>query len=141
MPPTLFALLSFPMTRLAYALFPLPIANGIIAGAFAFYVLYECVPYLFILRWRLNACHSLMHYALHHTQLPKYLKGMKVYHMAHHFKNAEWVLIPFAAEASSSIPQPRLRRHLKALGLGPRHRACALPCTSIEGANIGAVPL
>ncbi|KAJ3798932.1 oxidoreductase [Lentinula aff. detonsa] len=70
MPPPLFAMLEWPMTRLAYKIFPLPIANGIISGAFAFYVLYDC-----------------MHYALHHTQLPAYMKEMKKYHLAHHYKN------------------------------------------------------
>ncbi|KAJ3794006.1 hypothetical protein GGU11DRAFT_847285 [Lentinula aff. detonsa] len=50
--------------------FPLPIANSIISGAFTFYVLYDC-----------------MHYALHHTRLPAYLKEMKKYHLAHHYKN------------------------------------------------------
>jgi len=72
MPPTLFGALQFPFTRLAYALFPPWMANGIIAGAFAFYMLYDC-----------------MHYALHHTKMPQYMKEMKIYHMAHHFKNYE----------------------------------------------------
>jgi 4-hydroxysphinganine ceramide fatty acyl 2-hydroxylase len=36
MPPPLFFFLSFPMTRLAYLIFPVPIANAIIAGAFTF---------------------------------------------------------------------------------------------------------
>jgi hypothetical protein len=36
MPPTLFFTLSFPMTRLAYLIFPVNMANGIIAGAFTF---------------------------------------------------------------------------------------------------------
>ncbi|KAJ3825197.1 hypothetical protein EV361DRAFT_891207 [Lentinula raphanica] len=70
MPPPLFAMLEWPMTRLAYKIFPLPVANGIISGAFTFYVLYDC-----------------MHYALHHSQLPAYLKEMKKYHLAHHYKN------------------------------------------------------
>ncbi|KAF5345306.1 hypothetical protein D9758_008456 [Tetrapyrgos nigripes] len=72
MPPTLFAALEWPFTRLAYILFPTAIANGIISGSFAFYVLYDC-----------------MHYALHHTQLPTYLKEMKKYHLGHHYKNYE----------------------------------------------------
>ncbi|KAL5514214.1 hypothetical protein ACEPAG_2302 [Sanghuangporus baumii] len=72
MPPILFSALSFPFTRLAYFLFPVPIANGIIAGAFYFYVLYDC-----------------MHYALHHTSLPAYMREMKKYHLAHHYKNYE----------------------------------------------------
>lgn len=36
MPPLLFAALSIPFTRLAYALFPAPMANGVIAGAYMF---------------------------------------------------------------------------------------------------------
>src|ERR1700761_360147 len=36
MPPTLFFLLSFPVTRLAHALFPASFANGAISGAFVF---------------------------------------------------------------------------------------------------------
>ncbi|KAG8966717.1 fatty acid alpha-hydroxylase, partial [Tulasnella sp. 427] len=72
MPPVLFFTLSFPFTRLAYILFPTAMANGIIAGSFAFYVLYDC-----------------MHYALHHTKLPQYLADMKKYHLAHHYKNFE----------------------------------------------------
>ncbi|CCA71829.1 related to fatty acid hydroxylase [Serendipita indica DSM 11827] len=70
MPPVLFFVLSFPMTRLAYLLFPVHMANGIISGSFAFYVLYDC-----------------MHYALHHTKLPEYMREMKKYHLAHHYKN------------------------------------------------------
>ena len=53
MPPTLFTALQFPFTQLAYAVFPLFVANGVIAGAFFFYVGYDSV-----------------HYALHHTKLP-----------------------------------------------------------------------
>jgi 4-hydroxysphinganine ceramide fatty acyl 2-hydroxylase len=36
MPPTLFFLLSFPVTRLAHALFPPAFTNGAISGAFVF---------------------------------------------------------------------------------------------------------
>ncbi|ESK96363.1 inositolphosphorylceramide-b c-26 hydroxylase [Moniliophthora roreri MCA 2997] len=72
MPPLLFTVLEWPFTRLAYILFPVAVANGIISGAFLFYVLYDC-----------------MHYALHHTQLPAYLKEMKKYHLGHHYKNYE----------------------------------------------------
>jgi len=72
MPPTLFAALSIPFTRLAYTLFPSAMANGIISGSYTFYVLYDC-----------------MHYALHHTSLPTYMREMKKYHLAHHYKNFE----------------------------------------------------
>lgn len=72
MPPILFGTLQAPFTQLAYKVFPTPIANGIISGSFAFYVLYDC-----------------MHYALHHTMLPSYMREMKRYHLAHHYKNFE----------------------------------------------------
>jgi hypothetical protein len=36
MPPVMFGILQAPFTRLAYILFPTPVANGIIAGSFAF---------------------------------------------------------------------------------------------------------
>ncbi|EJT47705.1 oxidoreductase [Trichosporon asahii var. asahii CBS 8904] len=72
MPPLLFFVLETPFTKLAHLIFPKAIANGIIAGAFAFYILYDCC-----------------HYALHHTRLPQYLAELKRYHLAHHYKNYE----------------------------------------------------
>lgn len=72
MPPILFATLQHPFTTLGYAIFPRWCANGIISGAFAFYVIYDT-----------------MHYALHHSKLPTYLKKMKVFHLEHHFRNYE----------------------------------------------------
>ena len=72
MPPLLFTVLSLPFTRLAYSLFPAAVANGIISGAFFMYVGYDT-----------------MHYALHHTKLPAYIKEMKKYHLEHHYKNYE----------------------------------------------------
>ncbi|KAK7046644.1 ceramide very long chain fatty acid hydroxylase [Favolaschia claudopus] len=72
MPPVLFGALQAPFTALAHKIFPTAVANGIISGAFAFYILYDC-----------------MHYALHHTQLPAYLREQKRYHLAHHYKNFE----------------------------------------------------
>ncbi|PWZ03739.1 Inositolphosphorylceramide-B hydroxylase [Testicularia cyperi] len=72
MPPLLFTVLSYPFTQLAHVLFPHAVANGIISGAFSMYVCYDC-----------------MHYALHHTRLPAYMKQMKQYHLEHHYKNFE----------------------------------------------------
>lgn len=72
MPPTLFFLLSYPFTQLAHGIFPPAIANGLISGAFFMYVGYD-----------------MMHYALHHTKLPAYIKEMKKYHLEHHYKNYE----------------------------------------------------
>ncbi|GAA6024564.1 hypothetical protein JCM10207_008654 [Rhodosporidiobolus poonsookiae] len=69
MPPLLFFVLQAPFTRLAHVLFPNWMANGIIAGSFVFYVLYD-----------------VMHYALHHTKLPEYVKKQKSWHMEHHYK-------------------------------------------------------
>ncbi|KAK4704520.1 hypothetical protein P7C70_g1687, partial [Phenoliferia sp. Uapishka_3] len=57
MPPTLFGALQYPFTQLAYAVFPRFVANGVISGAFFFYVGYDSV-----------------HYALHHTKLPSYIR-------------------------------------------------------------------
>jgi len=72
MPPILFAALSAPFLKLAHALFPANLAKGVIAGSYTFYILYDC-----------------MHYAMHHTKMPQYLKQMKVYHLQHHWKNYE----------------------------------------------------
>lgn len=36
MPPTLFLMLSFPITQLAHVLFPTAMANGTISGSFVF---------------------------------------------------------------------------------------------------------
>ncbi|KAF7761528.1 hypothetical protein Agabi119p4_9520 [Agaricus bisporus var. burnettii] len=72
MPPLLFFTLQLPFTQLAYVLFPVAMANGIISGSFTFYILYDC-----------------MHYGLHHTKLPAYMREMKKYHLAHHYKNFE----------------------------------------------------
>jgi len=70
MPPLLFFVLETPFTKLAHLIFPKAIANGIIAGAFLFYIFYDCC-----------------HYALHHTRLPQWLAEMKRYHLAHHYKS------------------------------------------------------
>lgn len=67
MPPLLFFVLQAPFTKLVHAIFPTAVANGIISGAFAMYVVYDG-----------------MHYALHHTKLPSYLRMMKKYHLEHH---------------------------------------------------------
>ncbi|KII91632.1 hypothetical protein PLICRDRAFT_51769 [Plicaturopsis crispa FD-325 SS-3] len=72
MPPVLFGALQTPFTRFAHAVLPPAVANGIISGIFTFYVMYDC-----------------MHYALHHTALPAYMKEMKKHHLAHHYKNFE----------------------------------------------------
>lgn len=45
MPPVMFSVLSFPMTRLAHLIFPASIANCVIAGSFTFYVMYDCMHY------------------------------------------------------------------------------------------------
>lgn len=34
-----------------------------------------------------DVLYDCMHYALHHTKLPQYMKEMKKYHLAHHYKN------------------------------------------------------
>ncbi|KAK0544213.1 fatty acid alpha-hydroxylase, partial [Tilletia horrida] len=72
MPPLLFAVLQAPFTTLGHKVFPAAIANGVISGAFTMYIGYDC-----------------MHYALHHSRLPAYLRKMKKYHLEHHYKNYE----------------------------------------------------
>lgn len=70
MPPILFAILSGPMLLLAHAVFPAPIANGVISGSYSMYVVYDT-----------------FHYAMHHTQLPEIIRQQKRYHLEHHYKN------------------------------------------------------
>lgn len=73
MPPLLFYVLQWPFTKLAFSIFPLAIAQGIISGAFTMYVGYDCC-----------------HYALHHTKFSfAHLREQKAYHLAHHYKNYE----------------------------------------------------
>ena len=88
MPPTLFAALSYPFTQLGYALFPVPWANCIIAGAFTYcespLVLIVPFPHM-----HADVFYDCTHYALHHTKLPAYLREVKKYHLAHHYKNYE----------------------------------------------------
>ncbi|KAL4399179.1 fatty acid alpha-hydroxylase [Malassezia pachydermatis] len=72
MPPVLFAILSFPMLLLAHAVLPTAWANGVIAGSYSMYVVYDT-----------------MHYAMHHTRLPEYIRKQKRYHLEHHYKNYE----------------------------------------------------
>ena len=91
MPPTLFAALSIPFTRLAYMLFPTGYANGIISGAYTFCEsvtlclhVYSLLTLSFV-----DILYDLMHYSLHHSKLPAYLREMKKYHLAHHYQNFE----------------------------------------------------
>jgi 4-hydroxysphinganine ceramide fatty acyl 2-hydroxylase len=36
-----------------------------------------------------DVLYDCMHYALHHSRLPEYMRKMKKYHLAHHYKNFE----------------------------------------------------
>jgi hypothetical protein len=102
MPPTLFLALETPFTKLAHLIFPKAAANGIIAGAFTFYILYDC-----------------MHYALHHTRLPQYMAEMKRYHLAHHYKSELYLL---HNEVKLTIRlRARLWSHFQDLGLCLQH--------------------
>ncbi|KAH8116118.1 fatty acid-2 hydroxylase [Phellopilus nigrolimitatus] len=75
MPPLMFTALSVPFTRLAYMLFPTAVANGIISGSYTFY--------------HFKSFLSNFNTSLHHTSLPLYMREMKKYHLAHHYKNFE----------------------------------------------------
>lgn len=104
MPPTLFLALETPFTNLAHLLFPKSVANGIISGAFTFYILYDC-----------------MHYALHHTRLPQYMAEMKRYHLAHHYKSESSSHRFVNANADSPRLRARLWCHIQDLGLRLQH--------------------
>lgn len=88
MPPLLLSVLSYPFTRLAYLLFPIPWANCIIAGSFTYC---ECPlnPIVLFSHQPTDVFYDCTHYALHHTKLPAYLREVKKYHLAHHYKNYE----------------------------------------------------
>jgi sterol desaturase/sphingolipid hydroxylase (fatty acid hydroxylase superfamily) len=42
-----------------------------------------------LLTKRSDVFYDCTHYALHHTKLPAYLREVKKYHLAHHYKNYE----------------------------------------------------
>jgi len=119
MPPTLFLALETPFTKLAHVIFPKAAANGIIAGAFTFYILYDC-----------------MHYALHHTRLPQYMAEMKRYHLAHHYKSK----LTCSLSATKLIIRLRARlwSYLKDLGLCFQH--CLTYRYQVDVSNTLAIP-
>jgi len=88
MPPILFGVLSYPFTRLGHFLFPASWANCIIAGAFT-YCGYLLNTVLLFTHQYTDVFYDCTHYALHHTKLPAYLREVKKYHLAHHYKNYE----------------------------------------------------
>jgi len=111
MPPTLFFALETPFTKLAHSIFPAQIANGIIAGAFTFYILYDC-----------------MHYALHHTRLPQYMAEMKRYHLAHHYKSE------YSCDFFWFDPNDRLRARFRCYqqSMGLRFQHCPPPWHEVK---------
>jgi 4-hydroxysphinganine ceramide fatty acyl 2-hydroxylase len=70
MPPTLLVILATPFWYLAHAVFAYNwyAATGVFCGGIFGYI-----------------CYDLTHYFLHHRNLPAYWKGLKKYHLAHHF--------------------------------------------------------
>lgn len=74
MPPALFLVLATPFYRLAYTIFywDWNVATCVFSGGIFGYI-----------------CYDLTHYFLHHTNLPLWYKGLKKYHMAHHFLDYE----------------------------------------------------
>jgi 4-hydroxysphinganine ceramide fatty acyl 2-hydroxylase len=92
MPPLLFFALSYPFTNLAHAVFPTAMANGVISGAFVFCKLLPFTLVAATVFWPTafpDILYDCMHYALHHSRLPQYMREMKKYHLAHHYKNFE----------------------------------------------------
>ncbi|KAI1780391.1 inositolphosphorylceramide-B C-26 hydroxylase [Hypoxylon cercidicola] len=74
MPPTLFVVLTTPFWKLAHTLFfwDWSLATAIFCGGVTGYI-----------------CYDLTHYFLHHQNLPLWYKGLKKYHLAHHFLDYE----------------------------------------------------
>ncbi|KAI3319088.1 inositolphosphorylceramide-B C-26 hydroxylase [Xylariaceae sp. AK1471] len=74
MPPTLFVALATPFWKLAHTLFywNWHLATAIYCGGIFGYVMYD-----------------MTHYFLHHQNLPLWYKGLKKYHLAHHFLDYE----------------------------------------------------
>nr|QDH43440.1 inositol phosphorylceramide-B hydroxylase [Metschnikowia australis] len=96
LPPTLFVLLAYPFYRLVFGIFPFYMACSGFAGGTFGYIMYDMV-----------------HYVLHHSQLPGYLQDLKTYHLEHHYKNYEmgfgvtskfWDVI-FSTEIESTSPK------------------------------------
>lgn len=63
MPPVLFMTLQFPFTQLAYVLFPVAIANGIISGAFTFCKLFNIFSSIMVYLYSSDILYDCMHYA------------------------------------------------------------------------------
>ncbi|KAI4860625.1 inositolphosphorylceramide-B C-26 hydroxylase [Hypoxylon rubiginosum] len=74
MPPTLFVALATPFWKLAHTLFYWDwyLGTAVYCGGIFGYV-----------------CYDLTHYFLHHQNLPLWYKGLKKYHLAHHFLDYE----------------------------------------------------
>ncbi|TGJ80438.1 hypothetical protein E0Z10_g8322 [Xylaria hypoxylon] len=74
MPPTLFLILATPFWKLAHAIFSFNwhLGTAVYCGGIFGYVMYD-----------------MTHYFLHHQNLPLWYKGLKKYHLAHHFLDYE----------------------------------------------------
>ncbi|KAI0205702.1 inositolphosphorylceramide-B C-26 hydroxylase [Astrocystis sublimbata] len=74
MPPTLFVALAAPFWKLAHTVFSFNwyLGTAVYCGGIFGYVVYD-----------------LTHYFLHHQNLPLWYKGLKKYHLAHHFQDYE----------------------------------------------------
>lgn len=74
MPPTLFVILAYPFYHLAHFVFSYNwyAAVAVYCGGIFGYILYD-----------------LTHYFLHHQNLPLWYKGLKKYHLEHHFLDYE----------------------------------------------------
>lgn len=71
MPPVLGFAIAYPISNIAYLIFPDDISHAIIAGAMFGYV-----------------CYDMTHYHLHHARpFNSHLREMKTYHLDHHYKN------------------------------------------------------
>ncbi|CCK72115.1 fatty acid alpha-hydroxylase KNAG_0J00320 [Huiozyma naganishii CBS 8797] len=69
-PPALFVVLCTPFYKLVFKLLPHYVACAGFAGGMFGYI-----------------CYDLIHYFLHHSKMPKFMRKLKQYHLEHHYKN------------------------------------------------------
>ena len=69
-------------------------------------VLYDCMHYAYVhsrcsVSSQSSFTNALAVLSLHHTKLPQYMREMKKYHLAHHYKNFE---LGFGVTSTFHIP-------------------------------------
>lgn len=123
MPPTLFFFLSFPVTRLAHALFPPAFSNGAISGAFVFCKLRARLVVRDSDLGRVDVIYDSMHYAYATFRLHVcvFLTLLSFQHASHQTSG----ISSRAEKVSFSPPLQKLRARLWCHQYGPSTYYCA----------------